>query len=203
MRPRMMVPLVVFVVLGAVLLHVVGTRADQPSAAQGAAGGSHADSILQFSTVYTHHLTLSPVTFRPSEAAPDYKVYNSGATGGTGSVALEAPIELPDNATITSVRFVAYDNASPVDVRMRIDRFPVAGSTVYYVAMTRTSGASPAYQTLTSTVHEVVDNENYYYFAIAFPTDGTWDGSNTTAKCVIITYTVEGISGIYLPLVRR
>jgi hypothetical protein len=59
------------------------------------------------------------------------------------------------------------------------------------------------YQSLASTlsVGEVVDNENYYYFAIAFPTDGTWDGVNTTVKCVIITYTVQGISGVYLPLV--
>lgn len=203
MRPRMMVMLAVFVVLGAALLTVVRIRADQPSTTQVAVADNRAASILQFSAVYTHHLTLSPVTFRPGEAAPDYKVYNSGATGGSGAVALEAPIELPDNATITSVRFVAWDNASPVDVRMRIDRFPVAGTSVYYVAIQMTTGASAAFQSLTSTVHEVVDNENYYYFAIAFPSGGNWDAVNTTVKSVMITYTVEGISGIYLPLTRR
>ena len=203
MRPRMMVMLAVFVVLGAALVQVVRIRADQPSTAQVAVKDNRATSILQFSAVYTHHLTLSPPAFRPSEAAPDYKVYNSGATGGTGAVALEAPIELPDNATITGVRFIAYDNASPVDVRVRIDRFGVTSNSVYYVAMRMSTGASADFQSMTASVNEVVDNENYYYFAIAFPSGGNWDGNNTTIKCLIITYTVEGISGIYLPLVRR
>jgi hypothetical protein len=199
----MLVMLAVFVLLGAVLFKVVAIRADPPSTGQAAAEGSDAASILQFSAVYTHHLTLSPPAFRPSESDPDYKVYNAGASGGSGAVALEAPIELPDNATITGVRFIALDNASPADVRMRIDRFPVAGNTVYYVAMQMTTGASAAFQSLTSTAHELVDNENYYYYAIAFPSGGNWDAVNTTVKAVIITYTVEGISGIYLPLTRR
>jgi hypothetical protein len=200
----MMLVLSVFVVLGAVLVAVVRIRAEQPFAGQAADESSHSvDSILQFSAVYTHHLTLSPPAFRPEKQAPDYRIYNAGATGGSGDAALEAPIELPDNATITSVRFVALDNANPTDVRMRVDRFGVTSNSVTYVAIQMTNGASAAFQSLTSPVHEVIDNENYYYYAIAFPSGGNWDGSNTTVKSVIITYTVEGISGIYLPLTRR
>jgi hypothetical protein len=110
---------------------------------------------------------------------------------------------LPDDATITGVRFVALDNASPADVRMRIDRYPITGNSPTYISILMTSGTSAAFQSLTSSLNEVVDNVNYYYYAIAFPSGGDWSLSNTTVKSLVITYTVRGISGVYLPLVRR
>jgi hypothetical protein len=157
---------------------------------------------LQYTSVYTHHLTLSPAAFTPIAHAPDHNLYTAGASGGSGNVALAAPIELPDDATITSVRLVALDNANPADVRMRIDRYPITSNSPTYIAILMTTGASSAFQSLTSSLDEVVDNVNYYYYAIAFPSGGEWSLSNTTVKSLIITYTVRGISGVYLPLVK-
>jgi hypothetical protein len=96
-------------------------------------------------------------------------VYPYGPGGVEASFCMQAPVYLPDGATVTTFSGHVYDNDPDADIwRVELRRAAytsLAGSTA--MANAPTSGASSAFQATldNSIVNAVVDNEAYAYFA--------------------------------------
>ena len=124
----------------------------------------------------------------------DYGLTFSGAYvypyPGTTQFCMQAPVYLPDGATVTVFSGHVYDNDPNADIwRLELRRVAYTnlnGSTV--MASAPTSGATNAYQaTLTESIaNAVVDNEAYAYFA-AVCTDAS--DTNLRLYAVQVFYT--------------
>jgi hypothetical protein len=145
----------------------------------------------------THYLAIPPEAFKPQSSS------TSGFFGGGEGQAfldssvtvglLFAPVNLPDGATVTSVRAHLIDQSASSDllVELRSRAMQVHDLNPYVImASIATTGTGPGVQTRddNTIVSGGIDNGIYGYNIAVFSQD--WAGTATAIKGVRITYTV-------------
>lgn len=119
-------------------------------------------------------------------------VYCVGATVGF----MEAPVNVPDAATITSMSAYFADN-SVKDIRIELHRRTYVGNTSTVIGTITSSGASGNTNILSGTIsvnaNNIVDNATYLYYLRVFVINSMntaviWDGTNLTINQVKLIY---------------
>lgn len=113
----------------------------------------------------------------------------SGATAGQ-VVSLNAPLQLPNGAVITKIRYALQDNAAE-DVSIALRAASMSTGSAVVVSSSTTSGAVNGFgvTTLDVPVPASVDNTNFYYFIRATWTTPTTPG-NIAVRSLGVEYTV-------------
>jgi hypothetical protein len=113
----------------------------------------------------------------------------SGATAGQ-VVSLNAPLQLPNGAVITKIRYALQDNAAE-DVSIALRAASMSAGSAVVVSSSTTSGAVNGFgvTTLDVPVPASVDNTNFYYFIRATWTTPTTPG-NIAVRSLGVEYTV-------------
>lgn len=104
--------------------------------------------------------------------------------------AVSATIHLPNNATITGFTTNYFDNSSSTDLLCIIFRIPLGSSTsTPAISVVSTSGNVNSLRSLSASLSETVDNENFMYVFRVVPSSGqNWDAPNTYIRSVQIQY---------------
>ncbi len=148
------------------------------------------DYKIRYSTK-TRHYSLAPAAFRPANNDETFTLPFAGTylrSGTPGGQMFNAPVQLPDGATVTKLLLVARDNSTSngqaVLARTKKENFEL-------LALVDTAGAASGSREFKSSAitKPVIDNANYHYYVQLWlkPDGGTLD-----ADGVIITYQVTG-----------
>lgn len=153
--------------------------------------GSVTAPDLVYTTPVTSYLMLTDADFRSRGGSPVRGVSLGG--GGAGLDAgtndsLVAPVQLPHNATIVSMRLYFVDNTGSSNLQFSLLRYFPTGSFVQ-LATFASSGSGPAGQFVDVPVNAVVDNFNGGLVLAANGTGGIWD-QNLLVRGVRFTYTM-------------
>ncbi len=160
----------------------------------------------------TRYLSIPSAAFTSENADTYDKKFISGhlyavSAGGTVNCPLgtasyfEAPVELPQGATVTAVEAYVVDGDANYDISLvqlwRVNS-PVGsafGSATTMAATPATSGSNPNIQLLSDNTitNPVIDNQNFYYFVRY---GGSYCGTGVTAQNIrlariVVTYNVS------------
>jgi len=138
--------------------------------------------------------SIAGLAFTNLRATTDLTAVFGGVTGtNSGSIAeLIAPVILPDNAQITSMRMHFIDNSNANSIEASLEAAPkTIVERIRFVAIT-SSGANAAVRTLVGTLsgsHVVDTNNNYYYVRTIFTTPTVT--TDIVFRGVTIFYTID------------
>ena len=144
-----------------------------------------------YATAKAYALHMGSTDFQPLTAASTKlanSFYHSFYSGGANGV-FEAPVHLPQGATITSLDLILIDTDSNNDIVIALQAMPYNGTATTMVTYTSvTVATSSQYQNINVPVSGGVINNttNNYYF------QATISGSNSgvALKTVRVNYTV-------------
>jgi hypothetical protein len=114
------------------------------------------------------------VAFDPDRSTVDLKGYDTGtltSTGPAGTGRFDAPLRLPQGATVQAVRLVARD-ASASDATARLIRVPnnaFGGTVMASIASTGSLTSVRTFSTTTIATPVIDNNAAYYYLQIETP----------------------------------
>lgn len=172
---------------------------EQPIIADGAdiiAGNKVIANNFEYKSPKTGYVSVMGDSFHSASEDP---FIASAGTGGAyianaGLGWLVAPVQLPHNATITSVRFYFTDNSAGSDFNIDLARRTNGSPNFAFLAGIDTTGASGSnlLREDSSVVFPTVDNNLYSYQLRAFST--SWSGNATTSvQAAVIEYTTTQV----------
>ncbi len=150
-------------------------------------GAAISDSKISYSTK-TGYLSIPAAAFNPRRETYDYYQANF-ISMDSGSGYFYAPVQLPQGAVITKLRYNALDNDGVDYTSARIYRFDNFDAGTMHVMAFLTTGVtadSISWQSLSTTAisNATVDNDSYAYVVEVF-----LDGSGVYAGNTVIEYT--------------
>ena len=146
--------------------------------------------------VKTLYYSIDPTAFSSSwgvyeiSKLSEQGVYiNSTSTLNTAAPYLVAPVNLPHNATITSMTVIFYDISATQDLQAILWR---GGTAFNYNLGQIESNYSGGYIAQVLNINAIVDNQNFTYSVTVSPAKNTqWPGNgNLKIKRITIAYTV-------------
>lgn len=179
----------------------IGTTA--PSEQLDIANGNvriNASNDYKYAAPKTHYYSIPGPAFSPENGSSYATAITSGnvyITSGTATTVgyLEAPVNLPDGATVTGVYFYVYDNDATYNLQAgQLWRNDASTSTAFGTSQQMANVPAPAANSTliqltssTTITNPVIDNQNYTYFV-------RWGTQQSNANMrlvkVMITYTV-------------
>jgi len=172
----------------------VGVGQANPTEKMEIAGNIKADAF-RYATPKIHYYSVSCVEFRSINSG--YLVFNQSAAGGAyisnapGPSGLNAPLHLPDGATILSVRFDFYDASATQDLQGSLVVQPIDGYGIFSPAQSSGSGGNSTQTIDYSAGNIVVNNQTTAYFLSISATSGAWNTVDLRIKRVIVGYSLS------------
>lgn len=165
-----------------------------------AAGAAIAESKIKYSTK-TRHLSVPFSAFRPTNPIYTYETENEGSATNGAEIYLyctsggwgyfQAPVFLPDGATVTSVRYHGYDNHPVLNNNMSlVSRDSLSSAQTMMAKMLVPDQAAWQQIEDSSIAGPIIDNANNSYFLRANMYGPA--GTNMRLGDVMITYVVAG-----------
>ncbi len=140
----------------------------------------------------TGNVSVNPKAFTKNSSTPTSLIVTDGHRAYLGAGATDeigAPVNLPNGATITGIRFVCQDRSAANDLELSLIYANSTDIGISIITSVTTSGSSIAFRTFTAATNHVVDNFNNFYSIQITPVAGqTWDGSILAIRGIVITY---------------
>ncbi|MEM6722983.1 MAG: hypothetical protein AAF598_03035 [Bacteroidota bacterium] len=169
-------------------LHVNGTVRSSDltgSGTRNVVANSFGDLIVEPNI--SKQYTLSGYDFNSNSTSFNY---SSIAYNSSGSLALVAPVHLPDGATVTSMEATVGDISSTTNLNVRLVRLTNATGASQNVASVTSSGSPGNVLTYTDSTISLgtIDYDNYAYLIFVTPT-ASWDFNRVNIRNIQINYT--------------
>lgn len=151
-------------------------------------GTTHLEGSVTWKPV-TSYLAVAPAAFQPSDNNSTFTQggYYLVPSGASPETIFYAPVNLPHNATITSITFHWADNSATNNGSLTLYRDDPTGFGPEVLATLTTSGSGGQSSTNTTTITSpTVDNSTYsYYLMLSLPDTNIW------AYEIFIEYTIN------------
>lgn len=172
----------------------VGVGQTNPTEKMEIVGNIKADAF-KYTNPKIHYYAISGVEFTSVNSG--YLVFNQTATGGAyisnapGTAGLNAPLHLPDGATIVSIRFDFFDASPTQDLQGRLMEQVLDGYGLYQVAQSSGSGGNSIQTIDYSIAGIVINNQTTAYFIYITASSGAWNTPDLRIKRVIVGYSLN------------
>jgi hypothetical protein len=172
----------------------VGVGQTNPTEKMEITGNVKADAF-KYTNPKIHYYAIPCVEFTSVNSG--YLVFNQSAAGGAyisnapGSAGLNAPLHLPDGATIISIRFDFYDASPTQDLQGRLMEQALDGYGLYQIAQSSGSGGN-SIQTIDYSIGGIViNNQASAYFIYITASSGAWNTPDLRIKRVVVGYSLN------------
>jgi len=154
-------------------------------------------SAYQYSSPKTYHVSIPGEGFIVWNSALGVNLGggNGGASFNGASSRLNAPVYLPDGATVTALSMMIYDdNANAYNIECDFESISIPGPGYMDYASVVSSGQTTSYRQFSSATNFVISNTANAYFISCFsnPYGQTW--SSMLVSSVTVTYTMTSPS---------
>lgn len=174
-------------------LHVIGTikSSDLSGIGTRPVMANSSGNLIPGPEPVTQYYSAGPSSFTSGHSS---FTLNSYAYNTTSTTKIFAPVDLPDGATVNSVRIYYNDNSSSNNLEFSLFRRDIdlpnsIGTTMAHGFSSGTPGFTSFIDS--GITNPVIDNSSYFYEINVQPAvNNQWSGNLISAKSVLITYSL-------------